>query len=255
MSFRLSRGTALAVACAVPVLGVGAFGTAAQAAQSGSSVGVDIRFSITMTDGQPVAIAFTGGIHDIGQQSIAANPGGSLQLVTTSPTGWQLSPSGSGTVTAVDFLDGYGVAGIPINGIATVPAGTRVIASVNDGPSQTVTNGDFSLAIPSPEAGAPHGPALSVSPGAVMAGKRVTISGTVAGGCARGDAVMLSSRAFAPTYRFAGLPAVYANVQAKGRFEVTTRIPATRKPGRYTIRGRCGGGNLGVVAPLRVTEP
>jgi hypothetical protein len=67
--------------------------------------------------------------------------------------------------------------------------------------------------------------------------------------------VTLISQAFAPTYRFARLPAVYANVQAKGRFAVTTRIPATRKPGRYTITGRCGGGNLGVLARLRVTKP
>ena len=255
MSSRLSRRAALAVACAVPVIAIGAFAAAANAGQSGSSVGVDIQFSITMPPGQQVAIAFTGGIEDISQQSVAALPGGSLRVVTTSQTGWTLEPSGSGTVGATIFLFGYGVSGIPIDGIATVPAGAKLTASVNDGSSQTITNGDFSLAIPSTAIGAPHGPTLSASPGAVKAGRRVTVSGTVAGGCARGDAVTLISKAFASTYRFAGLPAVYANVQAKGRFAVTTRVPASRKPGRYTITGRCGGGNLGVVARLRVIKP
>ncbi len=149
---------------------------------------MNIQFSITMAAGDRVAIAFTGGIDSISQQSIAALAG-SLKVVTTSQTGWALGSSDSGTVSALDLLGGYGVAGTTVDGIATIPAGDTITASVNDGPTQTITNGDFSLAIPSSGVGASRGPSLSVSPGAVKAGRRVTVSGTVAGGCARGDAV------------------------------------------------------------------
>jgi hypothetical protein len=211
-------------------------------------------FSVAVPPATQVSLAFTGGIEDITQQSVAALPG-SLNVVTSSQTGWKLGTSGSVTVNVTIFLFGFGVSGSPINGIATLPAGATLTASINGGPSHPIANGDFSLAISSRGVGAPRGPTLSVSPAAVKAGRRVTVSGGVAGGCPRGDAVTLISKAFAPTYRFAGLPAVYANVRAKGRFAVTTRIPATRTPGRYTITGRCGGGNLGVLARLRVIKP
>lgn len=248
------RRVVLSVVCAVTVLAGGAFAATATAGQMGVSVGVNIQFSVAMTGGQRIAITFTGGIADISQQSVAALPGGSLQVVTTSQTGWTLEPSGTGTVSALVLVSGQGVSGVSVDGIATVPAGAALTASVNGGPRETITNGAFSLAVSGGGVGATRGPTLSVSPGAVRAGRRVTVSGTVAGGCARGDAVTLLSKAFAPTYRFAGLSAVYANVRATGRFAVTTRIPAARKPGRYTITGRCGGGNLGVLARLRVIK-
>ena len=49
-----------------------------------------------------------------------------------------------------------------------------------------------------------------------------------------------------------GLPAVLTRVRVGGTFHVVTRIPATKTPGRYGITARCGGGNLGVLAHLRV---
>ena len=73
-----------------------------------------------------------------------------------------------------------------------------------------------------------------------------------AGDCPAGDAVTILSHAFVHTHDFAGVPAVYARVRAGGAFHVSTRIPATRKPGAYTVTARCGGGNLGVLKHLRV---
>lgn len=94
--------------------------------------------------------------------------------------------------------------------------------------------------------------ALAVTPAQVVAGGRVLVHG-VAGGCAAGNAVTLISSAFSPVHSFAGVPAVYATVGGAGRFSVSAQIPATRAPGRYGITARCGGGNLGVMATLRVT--
>jgi hypothetical protein len=64
--------------------------------------------------------------------------------------------------------------------------------------------------------------------------------------------VTLISRAFSHRHDFAGLPALYARVRTNGDYSVRTRIPVTRRPARYRIGGRCGGGNLGVSARLRV---
>ena len=94
--------------------------------------------------------------------------------------------------------------------------------------------------------------ALTVKPGSVHRGGSVLVSG-VAGGCTAGDQVTIISSAFAATHSFAGVPAVFAQVGAAGRFSATTRIPATRRPGAYTLTARCGGGNLGVSARLAVT--
>jgi hypothetical protein len=94
-------------------------------------------------------------------------------------------------------------------------------------------------------------PSISVTPATVERGHLVTIRGS-ADGCPAGDRVTLISRAFRHTHDFAGLPAVFATVRAGGSFRTTTRIPAARRPGRYAVTARCGGGNLGVSARLRV---
>ena len=100
-------------------------------------------------------------------------------------------------------------------------------------------------------AGAVSRVSITVAPTTVKRGHAVVVHGS-AGGCPRGDNVTLLSHAFVHTHDFAGVPAVYARVRASGRFSVTTRIPATTHPARYTITGRCGGGNLGVEAHLTV---
>lgn len=94
--------------------------------------------------------------------------------------------------------------------------------------------------------------ALAVTPAAVRRGGTVLVHG-VAGDCTSGDTVTISSRAFSPASSFAGVPAVFAQVGAAGRFSTHARIPATRRPGRYVLTARCGGGNLGVSAHLAVT--
>lgn len=94
--------------------------------------------------------------------------------------------------------------------------------------------------------------ALTVSPSAVRHGRSVLVRG-VAGGCTSGDTVTIVSRAFSAAHSFAGVPAVFAEVGAGGRFSTTARIPAGRRPAAYVLTARCGGGNLGVSARLVVT--
>jgi hypothetical protein len=92
---------------------------------------------------------------------------------------------------------------------------------------------------------------LTVTPHTVYRGHTVTLRGNAAP-CPVGDAVTIISRAFPATHEFAGVPAVFAKVRSGGAFRVATTIPARRHAGRYGITARCGGGNLGVVAHLRV---
>lgn len=106
-----------------------------------------------------------------------------------------------------------------------------------------------------PAVAAASGTALHVSPARVHAGERVTISGSVGGGCATGDSVTFLSKAFRHTHEFAGVPAVFATVQPGGGFLVHRKIPRGRATGRYTVTARCGGGNLGIVRHLRVLAP
>lgn len=96
------------------------------------------------------------------------------------------------------------------------------------------------------------GKALRLSPSSVVRGRFVTVSGSVDHGCSVRDSVTLISRAFVHTHDFAGVAAVFAPVRANGTFRAVTRIPASRRPGRYTVTARCGGGNLGIVRYLTV---
>jgi len=94
-------------------------------------------------------------------------------------------------------------------------------------------------------------PTIAVNPTPVHRGHFVRVHGVVPG-CGPGNSVTLLSRAFSHRHHFAGVPAVYARVRSNDRYSVRTRIPVTRRSGRYRIRGRCGGGNLGVSVRLRV---
>lgn len=94
-------------------------------------------------------------------------------------------------------------------------------------------------------------PSLTLTPSSVRRGHVVLIKGS-ADGCAAGNTVFILSRAFVHMHDFAGVPAVLAKVRAGGYFRVTTRIPATKRPGRYGVTARCGGGNLGLLKHLTV---
>jgi hypothetical protein len=97
------------------------------------------------------------------------------------------------------------------------------------------------------------GPTIKVDPTSVRRGYVVRVFGVVPG-CAVGNQVTLLSRAFSHRHEFAGVPAIFAEVGTGHKYSKRTRIPARRRPGRYAITGRCGGGNLGVTAHLRVTR-
>jgi hypothetical protein len=94
-------------------------------------------------------------------------------------------------------------------------------------------------------------PSLVVSPATVKRGATVQIRGN-ADGCRAGNTVFVLSRAFPRTHEFAGVPAVLVRVRRGGVFRATTTIPRRRRPGRYGVTARCGGGNLGVMAHLTV---
>jgi hypothetical protein len=92
-------------------------------------------------------------------------------------------------------------------------------------------------------------PTIHVTPSRVRRGGVVRVHGGVFG-CS--GSVTLLSEAFSRRREFAGVPAVFAPIRAHGAYSVRTRIPAARRSGVYKISGRCGGGNLGVQARLRV---
>ena len=94
---------------------------------------------------------------------------------------------------------------------------------------------------------------LALTPTTVRRGQTVLVHG-VAGDCTAGDAVTIISHAFPAAHSFAGVPALYAQVGSAGRFSTRTRIPGSRAPATYIVTARCGGGNLGVSAHLKVTS-
>jgi hypothetical protein len=93
-------------------------------------------------------------------------------------------------------------------------------------------------------------PSLRVRPSVVSPGGRVWVSGS-AGDCPRGDTIFVLSHALAGR-SFAGVGAITARVRARGRFTTVGHIRPNARTGRYTVTARCGGGNLGVAAHLRV---
>lgn len=99
-----------------------------------------------------------------------------------------------------------------------------------------------------------EGPSINVRPGSVRAGHLVRVFG-LAGSCGKGAQVTLISEAFPNDHEFAGVPAVFATVDGQDSYSTLVRIPAGRSPGRYTISGRCGGGNFGVTRRLTVLAP
>ena len=95
-------------------------------------------------------------------------------------------------------------------------------------------------------------PFVKVSPGKVHRGKTVTVSGSVGTGCQighTGDVATLFSRAFkgATRHNFAGVPAVSASLahSTDGTFSIKVTLSNHVKLGKYSVSGRCGGGNFG----------
>ena len=102
---------------------------------------------------------------------------------------------------------------------------------------------------------------IKVSPGKVDQGKTVTVSGSVDHDCQighKGDAATIISKAFkgATKQNFAGVPSVSASLanSTDGAFSVKVKLSPTVNPGKYSVSGRCGGGNFGSTT-LKVTAP
>jgi hypothetical protein len=90
-------------------------------------------------------------------------------------------------------------------------------------------------------------PRLSVQPGSIARGGTITASGN---GCRAGDVVYLISPPFVGHAFVAH--SVATRARANGTFSRSVRVRTSIRAGRYLITARCGGGNLGVSAKLRV---
>jgi hypothetical protein len=102
------------------------------------------------------------------------------------------------------------------------------------------------LATPASAAGG----TVAVSPAVVAVGGTVRVSGSVSTtACPLPDRVTLTSTAalFPPD----GFGPV-ASRNAGGAFAISFSVPTSTPPGTYSIGLRCGGGNVGVSANLRV---
>ncbi len=101
---------------------------------------------------------------------------------------------------------------------------------------------------------------LKVSPTKVGQGNTVTVTGSVGNGCQighKGDSATIFSKAFkgATKHNFAGVPSVSASLakSTNGTFKVKVTLATNVKPGKYSVGGRCGGGNFGTTT-LKVTS-
>jgi hypothetical protein len=90
-------------------------------------------------------------------------------------------------------------------------------------------------------------PRLTVQLASVARGGTVTVSGK---GCRAGDLVYLISPPFVGNAFVAH--SVATRARPNGSFSRRVRIRTSIRSGRYLITARCGGGNLGVSARLRV---
>ena len=90
---------------------------------------------------------------------------------------------------------------------------------------------------------------LAVLPATVSPGAAIRVVGN-AGTCHVGDQVAAISSAF-PGHQF-GKGALYGRVVAGGGFTIHGHVRSGLHAGRYVVTARCGGGNLGVAAHVRV---
>jgi hypothetical protein len=95
------------------------------------------------------------------------------------------------------------------------------------------------------------GASLRVRPTAASAGSVVVFTGSVGEGCSHGDRVTLISRLF-PGHAFGGEGAITARVGTHDHFTRSFRVRAGTAHKTFIVTARCGGGNLGVSATLRV---
>jgi hypothetical protein len=108
------------------------------------------------------------------------------------------------------------------------------------------------LAVAAPALGAASGRIrLAVVPSTVAPGGAIRVLGN-AGDCPRGDTVIAISRAF-PGRQFGAAGALTGRVGRGGAFSIRGRVRSRVARGRYVVTARCGGGNLGVAAYVRIS--
>jgi hypothetical protein len=94
-------------------------------------------------------------------------------------------------------------------------------------------------------------PTIHASPSTIKRGHVLHVFGGVPG-CQ--GSVTLLSKAFLRIHSFAGVSARFAALHGTARtYSIHVTVPKQRHPGAYTITGRCGGGNIGVVRTIHVT--
>ena len=91
-------------------------------------------------------------------------------------------------------------------------------------------------------------PTLRAAPRVVHRGGTVRFTG---GPCIAGDTVILLSKLF-PGHAY-GIGDITTKAAANGTFSRTFTVSSTTAAGSYAVTARCGGGNLGVVARVRVS--
>jgi hypothetical protein len=132
--------------------------------------------------------------------------------------------------------------------LATVPAGQRRTRHAHsDYMKLLAVLALVASALTAAAANAASARHLAVSPTSVLRGGHVTVSGR---GCRAGDVVYLISPPFVGNAFVEH--SVGTKARANGHFARVVRIRSHIRAGRYTITARCGGGNLGVTAHLRV---
>ena len=134
--------------------------------------------------------------------------------------------------------------GRPITGNLATPSGTTVVVALPDGSQKELEAGQFSIPTSATGLGRPPRADLDVLPQRESAGDRVTVTGNVGAKCAVEDRVSLRSEAFKANPDGA--------VGQQGSFSIRARIARKSEPGRYRIRARCDGENLGAADRVRV---
>ena len=108
----------------------------------------------------------------------------------------------------------------------------------------------FAVLLAGATAAAAARPRLTVRPALAAPRAAVVVSGN-AGSCPVGDTVTAISQAF-PGHAFGAAGTLSGRVRAGHAFSFGGYLRRALKPGRYAVTARCGGGNLGVVAYVRV---
>ena len=239
----IALGTVAALATASVATAAPAHATQAQA-QS------DIAFTIQQPARSSANITFESGLSDISNQVAT---GTSMLAFAASTDGFIVTANAANS--GEDLIQGETTAGESITGDALIPAGTTVYASVNGGPKTAIPNGAFTIPT-SASLGAAHQVArpsstVSVSPRAVRAGSRVTISGYAPRAARAGQVITIMSDAFASRQTVDGIPALRTQVRADGTYSATALVPAGRRATSYAVAIRYHG-SMGPVAWLRV---